>query len=202
MGNITGLCDPKNSQKFTCAGAKVMYNASLIWGTIGPQRMFQSGQVYNALMYFFLIGVSPPPSPVSMDLTLCLACGDRSCVAGLPPLPQQLGQVHQCAHLLQWRGEHPACQHQSVPVLASLWCKHTDTPQRNILSGSSSDTCSCTSSANGPSCGGRSTTVSWGSRPRRRNGHRANHMTHRSAAGGHGHGHGDRDHYHLLCADL
>ncbi|RAH72932.1 OPT superfamily oligopeptide transporter [Aspergillus aculeatinus CBS 121060] len=56
MGNITGLCDPKNSQKFTCAGAKVMYNASLIWGTIGPQRMFQSGQVYNALMYFFLIG--------------------------------------------------------------------------------------------------------------------------------------------------
>ncbi|KAJ5492416.1 Tetrapeptide transporter OPT1/isp4 [Penicillium expansum] len=56
LGHIDNLCDPKNKQRFTCNGAKVMYNASLIWGTIGPQRMFQSGQVYNGLVYFFLIG--------------------------------------------------------------------------------------------------------------------------------------------------
>ncbi|KAJ5290707.1 uncharacterized protein N7443_010960 [Penicillium atrosanguineum] len=56
LGHITDLCDPDNKQRFTCSGAKVMYNASLIWGTIGPQRMFQSGQVYNRLVYFFLIG--------------------------------------------------------------------------------------------------------------------------------------------------
>ncbi|KAJ5200127.1 Oligopeptide transporter OPT superfamily [Penicillium cf. griseofulvum] len=56
MGHISDLCEPTNKQRFTCNGAKVMYNASLIWGTIGPQRMFQSGQVYNGLMYFFLIG--------------------------------------------------------------------------------------------------------------------------------------------------
>lgn len=55
--NIPKLCDPKNTQRFTCNGAKVTYNASLIWGTIGPQRMFQSGQVYHGIMYFFLIGV-------------------------------------------------------------------------------------------------------------------------------------------------
>lgn len=57
IGNIKDLCQPTNSDRFTCAGAKVVYNASLIWGTIGPQRMFQAGQVYNGLMYFFLIGV-------------------------------------------------------------------------------------------------------------------------------------------------
>ncbi|KXG47533.1 Oligopeptide transporter OPT superfamily [Penicillium griseofulvum] len=56
MGHISDLCKPTNKQRFTCNDAKVMYNASLIWGTIGPQRMFQSGQVYNGLMYFFLIG--------------------------------------------------------------------------------------------------------------------------------------------------
>ncbi|KAI2706901.1 hypothetical protein DTO013E5_522 [Penicillium roqueforti] len=56
FGHITDLCEPTNKQRFTCNGAKVMYNASLIWGTIGPQRMFQSGQVYNGLVYFFLIG--------------------------------------------------------------------------------------------------------------------------------------------------
>jgi hypothetical protein len=58
MGNITDLCKSTNKQRFTCNGAKVMYNASIIWGTIGPQRMFQSGQTYNGLVYFFLIGVS------------------------------------------------------------------------------------------------------------------------------------------------
>ncbi|KAJ5529204.1 hypothetical protein N7527_002597 [Penicillium freii] len=56
MGHIDNLCEPTNKQRFTCNGAKVMYNVSLIWGTIGPQRMFQSGQVYNGLVYFFLIG--------------------------------------------------------------------------------------------------------------------------------------------------
>lgn len=56
MGHISDLCSPSNTQRFTCNGAKVVYNASMIWGTIGPQRMFQAGQVYNALMYFFIIG--------------------------------------------------------------------------------------------------------------------------------------------------
>ncbi|KAH8899059.1 OPT superfamily oligopeptide transporter [Thozetella sp. PMI_491] len=56
IGNIPDLCKPTNTQRFTCNGAKVVYNASLIWGTIGPQRMFQLGQIYTAQMFFFLIG--------------------------------------------------------------------------------------------------------------------------------------------------
>jgi hypothetical protein len=53
IGHIPDLCKSTNKDRFTC-------NASLIWGTIGPQRMFQSGQVYSSLMYFFAIGVSVP----------------------------------------------------------------------------------------------------------------------------------------------
>ncbi|KJR86061.1 oligopeptide transporter [Sporothrix schenckii 1099-18] len=56
IGHIHGLCEPTNTNRFTCNGALVVYNASLIWGTIGPQRMFQSGQVYSGIMYFFLLG--------------------------------------------------------------------------------------------------------------------------------------------------
>ncbi|TYJ55061.1 OPT family small oligopeptide transporter [Cryptococcus floricola] len=56
IGNIKDLCKSTNKDRFTCAGAKVVYNASIIWGTIGPQRMFQHGQVYSSLMYFFAIG--------------------------------------------------------------------------------------------------------------------------------------------------
>lgn len=58
IGHIPNLCSSKNTDRFTCAGAKVVYSASLIWGSIGPQRMFQHGQVYSSLMYFFIIGVS------------------------------------------------------------------------------------------------------------------------------------------------
>lgn len=43
-----------------CNGSKVVYNASMIWGAVGPMRLFQSGQVYSSLMYFFIIGVSHP----------------------------------------------------------------------------------------------------------------------------------------------
>lgn len=56
MGHIPDLCSPTNKQRFTCAGTKVVYSASQIWGSIGPQRMFQSGQVYSGIMYFFIIG--------------------------------------------------------------------------------------------------------------------------------------------------
>ncbi|KAJ7481221.1 OPT oligopeptide transporter [Mycena galericulata] len=56
LGHIDELCSPSNTDRFTCSGTRVVYNASLIWGTIGPQRMFQHGQTYYQTMYFFLIG--------------------------------------------------------------------------------------------------------------------------------------------------
>jgi hypothetical protein len=101
MGHITDLCKPKNKQRFTCNGAKVMYNASLIWGTIGPQRMFQSGQVYNGLVYFFLIGVSYSESHIWFSPTDYLAYCYWHCISAVSPLPQQLDPLHQCANFLQ-----------------------------------------------------------------------------------------------------
>jgi hypothetical protein len=88
LGHIDELCNPKNKQRFTCNGAKVMYNASLIWGTIGPQRMFQSGQVYNGLVYFFLIGVSfqPTTNLIRFGFTDSPARCYCDCVLHLPPL--------------------------------------------------------------------------------------------------------------------
>lgn len=99
IGNIENLCDPDNTQRFTCAGSKVVYNASVIWGTIGPQRMFQSGQVYNGLMYFFLIGVRVVPCHICVSLrfnqlTCDTACNDCTGVSSLPAIPQQLGAIH------------------------------------------------------------------------------------------------------------
>ncbi|BGP17729.1 hypothetical protein JCM10213_005310 [Rhodosporidiobolus nylandii] len=66
FGNIKGLCTSNQSAHFTCAGTKVVYNASVIWGTIGPQRMFVDGQTYSALRHFWWIG------PVSVTIVWLL----------------------------------------------------------------------------------------------------------------------------------
>ncbi|KAH3902507.1 related to Sexual differentiation process protein isp4 [Saccharomycodes ludwigii] len=59
-GAIDDLCSETQKDRFTCPNGRVFYNASLIWGCIGPQRMFVSGQLYNKLLWFFLLGAGLP----------------------------------------------------------------------------------------------------------------------------------------------
>jgi hypothetical protein len=37
--NIPEICTPKQKSNFTCPNGKVFFNASIIWGVIGPQRV-------------------------------------------------------------------------------------------------------------------------------------------------------------------
>ncbi|CAH2355444.1 oligopeptide transporter 2 [[Candida] railenensis] len=54
IDSMKDLCDPTNRQKFTCPGTRTFFSASVIWGTIGPKRVF--GGLYPVLQYCFLIG--------------------------------------------------------------------------------------------------------------------------------------------------
>ncbi|KAI5950838.1 OPT2 [Candida jiufengensis] len=54
---ITGIkdyCDPLNRQKFTCANTRTFYSASVLWGVIGPKKVFD--HLYPVLRWCFLIG--------------------------------------------------------------------------------------------------------------------------------------------------
>lgn len=53
-GGIKDLCAIGNRQKFTCPGATTFFSASVLWGTIGPKRVF--GGLYPVLQWCFLIG--------------------------------------------------------------------------------------------------------------------------------------------------
>ncbi|KAK6456525.1 OPT oligopeptide transporter protein-domain-containing protein [Scheffersomyces xylosifermentans] len=53
-GGIDNYCDPHNKQKFTCPGTRTYYSASVIWGVIGPKKVFNG--LYPILQYCFLIG--------------------------------------------------------------------------------------------------------------------------------------------------
>lgn len=53
-GGIKNYCDPLNTQKFTCPGTRTYYSSSVLWGVIGPRKVF--GGMYPILQWCFLIG--------------------------------------------------------------------------------------------------------------------------------------------------
>lgn len=60
LGKYPRICQDDQPNGYTCPGATVFYTASVIWGAIGPRRMFGPGALYSALQWFWLIGVLGP----------------------------------------------------------------------------------------------------------------------------------------------
>ncbi|KAF8263223.1 OPT oligopeptide transporter protein-domain-containing protein, partial [Lactarius quietus] len=60
FSNVQDICSPTQKDGFVCPYANVFGNASIIWGVIGPQRIFSHGQLYYDLLFFFLIGAVLP----------------------------------------------------------------------------------------------------------------------------------------------
>ncbi|WBW73292.1 plasma membrane glutathione transmembrane transporter Pgt1 [Schizosaccharomyces osmophilus] len=58
--HIKDICTHAQSDGFTCPNGRSIYNASLIWGAIGPAKLFSKGRPYYPLLYFFLIGAVAP----------------------------------------------------------------------------------------------------------------------------------------------
>lgn len=63
LGSIENICQdellPPNSP-WTCPGDRVFFDASVIWGLVGPRRIFGPLGNYGALNWFFLGGALGP----------------------------------------------------------------------------------------------------------------------------------------------
>ncbi|KAL2201399.1 OPT oligopeptide transporter protein-domain-containing protein [Corynascus similis CBS 632.67] len=60
LKNIPNVCEPTQPDHFTCPGGRVFFSASVIWGLIGPARIFSPGQIYSSLFFFFILGAVTP----------------------------------------------------------------------------------------------------------------------------------------------
>lgn len=63
LTGIPNICDVAKlpvGSPWTCPGYDVFYNASIIWGVVGPLRMFGPLGLYPEMNYFFLIGFLLP----------------------------------------------------------------------------------------------------------------------------------------------
>ncbi|RKP37025.1 oligopeptide transporter [Dimargaris cristalligena] len=59
MENIPRMCELDNLP-WTCRGAHTFYSASVIWGLIGPSKMFGPDSPYHLTLWFFLLGFLLP----------------------------------------------------------------------------------------------------------------------------------------------
>ena len=60
FANIPDLCTPDQDHRFTCPHARVFFTATIVWGIIGPQRLFGEGGLYSLLYWCLLIGALLP----------------------------------------------------------------------------------------------------------------------------------------------
>lgn len=54
INDVEDFCLPHQKQKFSCPGSNTFFSASVLWGVIGPKRVFDG--LYPVLKYCFLIG--------------------------------------------------------------------------------------------------------------------------------------------------
>lgn len=60
LGAISDVCSQTQVNHFSCPNGRVFFNASIIWGVIGPMRIFSPGQMYSNMMWFWLAGAALP----------------------------------------------------------------------------------------------------------------------------------------------
>ncbi|XP_068668348.1 oligopeptide transporter 3-like [Aristolochia californica] len=63
LGNIENICDIEGlhpDSPWTCPKFRVTFDASVIWGLVGPRRLFGPGGMYRNLVWLFLIGAFLP----------------------------------------------------------------------------------------------------------------------------------------------
>jgi OPT family oligopeptide transporter len=60
LGHIENVCEPDQKSHFTCPNGSTFFSSSIVWGVIGPQRMFGPGSIYRPIMWFWLVGLLLP----------------------------------------------------------------------------------------------------------------------------------------------
>ncbi|KAI1779413.1 small oligopeptide transporter [Hypoxylon cercidicola] len=60
LGTIPNVCAEDQVDNYTCPQGRVFFTASVIWGAIGPARMFSGDAIYSSLQWFWLAGAVSP----------------------------------------------------------------------------------------------------------------------------------------------
>lgn len=60
LGHVDGICETDQPDKYTCPQGRVNFSSSVIWGAIGPARLYSVGRIYSGLLHLFWLGALLP----------------------------------------------------------------------------------------------------------------------------------------------
>ena len=60
LNNISDVCSADQASGFSCPNGRTVWSSSVIWGLIGPARLYSAGKIYSSLLHFFWIGALMP----------------------------------------------------------------------------------------------------------------------------------------------
>ncbi|WWC68406.1 OPT family small oligopeptide transporter [Kwoniella pini CBS 10737] len=60
FAKIPDICAAGQKSLLTCAATKVFFTSSIIWGLIGPERLFSKGSLYHPQTYALIVGAVLP----------------------------------------------------------------------------------------------------------------------------------------------
>jgi OPT family small oligopeptide transporter len=60
LHNVEDLCTENQKDRFTCPHAYSYFLSTVVWGVIGPRRLFGSGGQYETLTYFIPLAIAVP----------------------------------------------------------------------------------------------------------------------------------------------
>jgi OPT family small oligopeptide transporter len=60
LGHVNDVCSADQADGFSCPNGRTVYSSSVIWGLVGPSRLYSAGKIYASLNHFFWIGAITP----------------------------------------------------------------------------------------------------------------------------------------------
>lgn len=60
LGHVNHICESDRTNGFSCPNGRTTFSSSIIWGAIGPGRVYSIGKIYSGLLHFFWLGAVLP----------------------------------------------------------------------------------------------------------------------------------------------
>jgi OPT family small oligopeptide transporter len=60
LGHVKDVCSSDQPNGYTCPQGRVNFTSSIIWGAIGPARLYSVGKIYSGLLHMFWLGALLP----------------------------------------------------------------------------------------------------------------------------------------------
>ncbi|KAF4963075.1 hypothetical protein FSARC_8877 [Fusarium sarcochroum] len=60
LNHVKDICESDQTNKYTCPQGRVNFSSSIVWGAVGPARLYSMGKIYSGLLHLFWIGALLP----------------------------------------------------------------------------------------------------------------------------------------------